>query len=154
MPQVAVRHAELLLKDVMPNTIDKNFSGVFHAPVMPSFLTCVKPSDSELRQEPWRTKITTMELKEKPFGDIAARLRWHREIVGLDQAEYASRAGLKRSQLSNWESGNTRLSIDGALALRQTYELSLDFMYEGIADALPMTLRSAWIDRPRVIASR
>lgn len=95
-----------------------------------------------------------MAQSEKPFGDIGDRIRWHRSLEGLDQRDYAERAGLKRAQLSNWESGNTRLSIDGALALRKTYGLSLDFMYEGIADALPMTLRSAWMDRPAVSASK
>ena len=82
-----------------------------------------------------------------PYSDIAERLRWHRAVEGLDQAEYARRAGLKRAQLSNWETGLYRLSIDGARALRRTYGLSLDFMYEGIDDALPMTLRKAWRDR-------
>lgn len=83
-----------------------------------------------------------------PFGDIAERIRWHRRLEQLDQLEYAVRAGLTRTQLSNWETGKSRISIDGALALRRTYGLSLDFIYEGIADALPMTLRVAWRDRP------
>ena len=95
-----------------------------------------------------------MALADKPFGDIAHRLRWHRGITGLDQNEYAKKAGLKRAQLSNWEAGNSRLSLDGALALRRTYGLSLDFMYEGNADALAMSLRSAWMDRPEVNASK
>lgn len=83
-----------------------------------------------------------------PFGDIAERIRWHRKLEQLDQLQYATRAGLTRTQLSNWETGKSRISIDGARALRRTYGLSLDFIYEGIADALPMTLRVAWRDRP------
>lgn len=89
-----------------------------------------------------------MDIHEKPFGEIAMRLRWHRELLGLTQKEYAEKIGQKRATLNNWESGDYRLSLDGALALRKTYGLSLDFMYEGIDDALPMTLRNAWIDRP------
>ena len=85
---------------------------------------------------------------QKPYEDIAWRIRWHRQLLELDQASYAQRAGLKRAQLSNWESGDYRLSLDGALALRETYGLSLDFMYAGIDDALPMTLRNAWRDKP------
>ena len=88
-----------------------------------------------------------MENEEKPFGDIAERIRWHRALEGLDQRDYAEKAGLKRAALSNWESGDYRLSLDGARALRRTYGLSLDFMYEGIDDALPMTLRAAWRGR-------
>lgn len=121
---------------------------------MPSILARVKPNEPSLCQNPWRGILSDMALDTKPFGDIAERLRWHRSLLEKDQAEYAEQAGLKRSQLSNWESGNSRISIDGARALRQTYGLSLDFIYEGIADALPMTLRSAWIDRPSVSASK
>ena len=39
--------------------------------------------------------------------------------------------------------------LDGALALREQFGLPLDFIYLGIDDALPMTLRRAWRDRPR-----
>jgi len=84
----------------------------------------------------------------KPFSDISQRLKWHRNLEGLTQAEYAERIGIKRSAYSLWEAGSHRLSLDGALALRRKYGLSLDFMYEGIDDALPMTLRRAWQDRP------
>ena len=121
---------------------------------MPNYLAWVKPNEPTLRQESWRDILAVMGMQDKTFGDIAYRLRWHRDLTGLEQKDYAEKAGLKRSQLSNWESGNTRLSIDGALALRATYGLSLDFMYEGIADALPMTLRSAWMDSPEVSASK
>lgn len=91
-----------------------------------------------------------MTLNGKPFADIAERIRWHRALEGLNQAEYAERAGIKRSQLSNWETGDYRISLDGARALRKTYGLSLDFIVEGIDDALPMTLRQAWRQRPSV----
>ena len=89
-----------------------------------------------------------MELANKPYGDIAERIRWHRELEGLTQNAYAKKIGVKRATLNNWESGDYRLSVDGALALRRTFGLSMEFMYEGIVDALPMTLRQAWTDRP------
>ena len=91
-----------------------------------------------------------METSDKPFADIAERIRWHRALMGMTQDEYAARIGQKRAALNNWEGGAYRLSLDGALALRKTYGLSLDFMYEGNDDALPMTLRNAWRDRPSV----
>lgn len=91
-----------------------------------------------------------MNPADRPFSDIAERLKWHREVVlGVTQEEYARRAGLKRPQLNNWETGAYRLSLDGARALRKAFGLSLDFMYEGVDDALPMTLRNAWRERPR-----
>lgn len=95
-----------------------------------------------------------MDRSQKPFADIAARLEWHRTLTGLSQADYAAKIGTKRSTYSLWEAGGHRLSLDGALALRNKWGLSLDFMYEGIDDALPMTLRNAWRERPEVSASR
>lgn len=86
--------------------------------------------------------------KPRPYADIAERLKWHREqIVGLKQEDYAATIRTKRAAYSLWEAGTHRLSLDGALALRSKYGLSMDFMYEGIDDALPMTLRNAWRER-------
>jgi transcriptional regulator with XRE-family HTH domain len=89
-----------------------------------------------------------MENKDRPHADIAERLKWHREMMGLTQDQYAAQIGTKRAAYSLWEAGTHRLSLNGALALRERYGLSLDFMYEGIDDALSMTLRNAWRDRP------
>lgn len=89
-----------------------------------------------------------MNEKARPFADIAERLKWHRALMGMTQKEYAATIDKKREAYSLWEAGTHRLSLDGALALRKKYGLSLDFMYEGIDDALPMTLRNAWRDRP------
>ncbi len=93
-------------------------------------------------------------VMDKPFSDIASRIKWHRALLDMTQADYAGKAGLKRAQLNNWESGDYRVSIDGARALRHTYGLSLDFIYEGISDAGPMSLRNAWLDKPAESASR
>lgn len=89
-----------------------------------------------------------MNKPARPYSDIAERLKWHRTLLGMTQKEYAMSVGKKREAYSLWEAGTHRLSLDGALALRRKYGLSLDFMYEGIDDALPMTLRNAWHDRP------
>jgi len=89
-----------------------------------------------------------MPNENAPYADIAERIKWHRKMEGLTQAQYAETIKTKRSTLSLWEAGSHRLSLDGALELRKRYGLSLDFMYEGIDDALPMTLRKAWRDRP------
>jgi len=84
----------------------------------------------------------------RPYAEIAARIKWHRSVTGRTQEEYAAAAGLTRQQLNNWENGQKRIGLDGARALRKTYGLSLDFIYEGIADALPMNLRNALSDSP------
>ena len=86
--------------------------------------------------------------KPRPYLDIADRLKWHREtVLGLKQEDYAKTINVKRAAYSHWEAGTQRLSLDGALALRSKYGLSMDFMYGGIDDALPMTLRNAWRER-------
>lgn len=95
-----------------------------------------------------------MENSLKPFADIAERLVWHRNLMGMSQEEYAAKINFKRSAYSLWEAGSHRLSLDGALALRKRWGLALDFMYEGMDDALPMTLRNAWRERPADMASR
>lgn len=87
---------------------------------------------------------------DKPFSDIADRIRWHRDLLGLTQKEYAAKAGLNRAQLNNWESGDFQVGLAGARALRKTYGLSLDFIYEGDVQTLDMTLRKALLDKPIV----
>ena len=119
-----------------------------HNPNMTNNLSIGKTSDRLFRQISCHAITKRMANDEKPYADIAERLVWHRNLEGLTQKQYAAKIGVKRSTLNNWESGDYRLSLDGARALRRIYGLSLDFMIEGIDDALPMTLRRAWRDRP------
>ena len=121
---------------------------------MTNYWSQVKTNESTSRQKSGHDLMHGMIEKDRPFADIAERLRWHRALEGLDQMQYAARAKVTRSSLNNWESGDYRLSLDGALKLRRTFGLSLDFMYEGIDDALPMTLRAAWRDSLAVKASK
>lgn len=119
---------------------------------MPYNMAVCKPYEQLVRHFSWR--VTVKDMTDAPFQDIADRIRWHRSLEGMTQAEYARAAGFKRSQLSNWESGQQRISIDAARTLRRIYGLSLDFIYEGIDDALPMTLRQQLRVSPEVSESR
>lgn len=88
--------------------------------------------------------------RPRPYADIAERLRLSREAIGdgqLTQKAFAAEAGVGYEQYKNWESGAYRISVDGARALRKRYGLSLDFIYEGNVDALPMNLRNALSQR-------
>lgn len=148
VPKVSVSYAQLIGKELLTDRVDNLRRWTLcHAEEMTNYLSSVKTRERNCRQKPCRAIISGMDLSDKPFGDIAARLRWHRALEGLTQKEYAAKIGQKRAALNNWESGDYRLSLDGALAIRKIYGLSLDFMYEGIDDALPMTLRAAWRDR-------
>lgn len=123
--------------------------GLVHTAHIAKLFSERQANNSELRQISWQARIVGMNEKPRPYSDIAERLKWHREeIMGMGQVEYARSFGFKRGAYSLWEAGTHRLSLDGALALRNKYKLSLDFMYEGIDDALPMTLRIAWAERP------
>ncbi|GGE26760.1 DNA-binding transcriptional regulator, XRE-family HTH domain [Gemmobacter megaterium] len=85
---------------------------------------------------------------DKPFADQASRILWHRALLQYTQDEYARRAGLKRAAINNYESGDFQIGLAAARALRKTYGLSLDFIYEGEVEALPMNLRKALLDKP------
>lgn len=87
---------------------------------------------------------------KKPFEDQAARILWHRSILGVTQTEYGAPAELKRAAINNYESGDFQIGLAAARKLRATYGLSLDFIYEGDANALDMTLRKALLDNPIV----
>ena len=88
---------------------------------------------------PWMVKPERL----RPFQDIADRLRAAREVhdPNMDQKTFAEGAGLKHSQYKNWESGAYRIGLDGALALRAHYGLTLEYIYIGDVDSLPMSWR-------------
>ena len=70
----------------------------------------------------------------------------------MNQTDYAGLLGIKRTALANWETGYNRVSLDTALVMRDKFGLSLDFIYAGIDDALPMSLRNALLENPLEIS--
>lgn len=80
--------------------------------------------------------------------DIGARLKWHRRYVGMTQQEYANAIGEQRSNYTRWEIGSQRLSLNGALAIRERFGLSLDWLYLGRVEALPTNISNAWLSSP------
>lgn len=81
--------------------------------------------------------------KPRPFIDIAERLKLIRSIEGMEQREFAESAGLKVSQYKNWETGVYRIGLDGALALRTRYGVTLEYLYIGDRESLPISWRKA-----------
>lgn len=119
-----------------------------HEATIPNNLGSINPNDYPFLKKVDPAYCAHMSKSAKPFEDIGERLYWHRSYEGLDQEQYASKAGFKASTYGNWETGYSRISLDGARALRATYGLTLDFIIEGIPDALPASLYKAWRDRP------
>jgi transcriptional regulator with XRE-family HTH domain len=62
---------------------------------------------------------------------IGARLKSISEIEGLSQGVFANSIGTSETTYGNWERGASRLSLDGANAIRHKYEISLEFLYYG-----------------------
>ncbi|MBO9428197.1 helix-turn-helix transcriptional regulator [Sulfitobacter sp. R18_1] len=71
------------------------------------------------------------------YADIAHRLRAVRAYYDLGSAEYAEQANVSPKSYSQWESGDFRVSVDGAIRLHERYGISLDYIYLGVLDALP-----------------
>lgn len=59
----------------------------------------------------------------------AQRVRSLRAASEMTQADFAELIGASRAQLGNWETGMGRLSLNGALALREAFGVSLDWLY-------------------------
>lgn len=75
--------------------------------------------------------------KEDSREAVAARLKRVREILGLDQKEFAQGAGLLPQTYGPFETGKRDLSLEAAKRLRKAYNLPLEFMYFGKIDDLP-----------------
>lgn len=71
---------------------------------------------------------------------IAHRLRVTREALQLTPSQFADGAGIKRNTYSQWEAAKGRPQLDQAMALCQKYRLTLDWIYFGVADGLPLNL--------------
>lgn len=91
---------------------------------------------------------------DTPFADIAARLHAAQAALGLSQKEFAERAGISEQQMSNYKSGVYRISLDSAIKLRETWGLSMDFIYFGILDALPHRIAKELTSSPDVMRSQ
>lgn len=69
--------------------------------------------------------------------NVAKRLVWLRNFLGLSQRDFASAIGVLPSQLNNWEKGRHRLSLEGALKINEIFGTTLDFIYLDRRNSLP-----------------
>ncbi|WP_180966877.1 helix-turn-helix domain-containing protein [Cohaesibacter celericrescens] len=77
------------------------------------------------------------------YADIALRLRAARSYFDMPQKDFAEAANVQQKSYNQWESGDFRISIQGAIKLRERYGISLDFIYVGNMDALPTKMSNA-----------
>jgi transcriptional regulator with XRE-family HTH domain len=87
--------------------------------------------------------MVSPEQKARFRREIGLRLRTAREIIGLGQGEFAKRAGLSASAYNQIELGETKPSVENAIAIRNAHGLTLDYIYCGDTGDLAPQLRRA-----------
>lgn len=87
-------------------------------------------------------------MSEREPTTISGRLEWLRHYLQMTQREFAESLNVLPTTYSNWLSGYYGPSLDGARRLRDTYGVSLDWIYYGIAEGLPRPIKQAWDHRP------
>lgn len=81
--------------------------------------------------------------------NVGRRVRWVREYNDLTGIQFSKILGLPSSaNVSNWEVGRQRLSIEGALLINHHFNTTLDFLYLGRLDGLPSAMKVALADNP------
>jgi transcriptional regulator with XRE-family HTH domain len=71
---------------------------------------------------------------------VAERLALTREILGLTQKEFAVSAGMILSRYNLREAGKIPLPLSGGIQLCDAYGLTLDWLYRGNLQGLPIWL--------------
>ncbi len=72
--------------------------------------------------------------------DIGKRLTAARATTGLNQSDYAAKAGIAQNTYNQYETGAKRPSVDNAIRLCETYSLTLDWIYRGEPSGLSYQL--------------
>lgn len=62
---------------------------------------------------------------------IGRRLLLTRQVIGLQQNEFCERAKIASNTYNQYEKGKKRPTIENAIALCETYNLTLDWIYRG-----------------------
>lgn len=93
--------------------------------------------------------VPAMSDADYPYREIGDRVRRLREHLGYRKLkDFADLNGWGHTQLTNWETGHRRITVEAATKLRERYAVSLDWVYLGIENALPQNLAKALSSRP------
>jgi len=80
--------------------------------------------------------------------DVGQRFAQLRKIMELDQIPFGEKAGLSQSRLSGYERGARMLTVRAALALCETYRVTMDWLFRGDASGLPYWMHQKVKDQP------
>jgi transcriptional regulator with XRE-family HTH domain len=82
-------------------------------------------------------------VKQSYVADVAFRLRMTREAIGLEQGEFADRAGIARNAYNQYEQALRIPRLDIAVKICETYGLTLDWIFRGELSGLPFNMARA-----------
>lgn len=92
--------------------------------------------------------VPRMKEKDYQYADIGSRVRKLRTHLRYSVKDFAALNGWGDTQLTNWETGHRRITVEAATKLRERYAVSLDWVYLGIESALPQNLAKALSSSP------
>lgn len=62
---------------------------------------------------------------------IGLRLELTRQVFGVPQNDFCEKAGIAPNTYNQYERGKKRPTVENAIALCETYDLTLDWIYRG-----------------------
>lgn len=80
---------------------------------------------------------------------IGQRLEMTRRVFGLNQQDFAARAGIAQNTYNQIERGKKRPSVEVAILLCEAYNLTLDWVFRGDPSGLPYGLANEISERRR-----
>ena len=74
---------------------------------------------------------------------IGRRLSLTRQVFGMAQNEFCRRAKIAANTYNQYEKGERRPSVENAIALCETYDLTLDWIFRGDPSGLRLNTADA-----------
>ena len=137
-------HAKKMQLGPQHECVLQRYHGIQHLPNLKSASHSVGPDHKIKRKKKGSFQIRSAQ-------DIGRRLRHTREVLGLNQREFAMRANLKENRYNQYETGVRPLTIEAALSICEQYGVTLDWLYRGDRSTLPHRLA---IDIARIEAAK
>lgn len=98
--------------------------------------------------EPWQPDDMRVRYDQVWLDQVGDRLNEARKALQLDHADMARAAGISLQRWSNYTNKHRPLSVDIAIALCNRYGLTLDWIYRGRPEGLPLALAERLAPKP------
>ncbi|MFH5926422.1 helix-turn-helix domain-containing protein [Roseomonas xinghualingensis] len=111
---------------------------------LPDFLATNKTNNaasSRISGKPCQpSRVYAVDMNTSPIAGIGRRLKAIRDERGLTPAAMADWLGVSRTRYSNWENDQNRPAEEKMAWLCDQTGLTMDYIYRGKLDAVPMAL--------------